>query len=132
MQQNIEGIWRLVYFQEQRANGEWEHAIDPEAHGTISYWPNGRMQVPRGGGGAGGDPLQRGASGGVWSRHILDPWVRSSEELARRHARFRMLPVRAVAHRRCEPRGLPLPLLMGLHHQSRCALERVCLTIDRP
>ncbi len=51
MSQEIQGVWRLVSFLEQRANGEWEHAIDAQAQGYISYWPNGRMQVLIGGGG---------------------------------------------------------------------------------
>ncbi len=50
MQDDIQGIWRLVSFLEQRADGDWEHAIDPAAQGYISYWPNGRMQVLIGGG----------------------------------------------------------------------------------
>ena len=41
----ILGIWRLVYFQIQGHDGQWAHAIDEGAHGHISYWPNGRMQV---------------------------------------------------------------------------------------
>ncbi len=45
MQHDIEGIWRLVHFQERRDDGTWEHAIDPDARGYISYWPNGWMQV---------------------------------------------------------------------------------------
>lgn len=50
MQQKIEGIWKLVSFLEQRPDGEWEHAMDDQAQGYISYWPNGRMQVLLGGG----------------------------------------------------------------------------------
>jgi len=45
----ILGIWRLVYFQIQGHDGQWAHAIDEGAHGHISYWPNGRMQVMMGG-----------------------------------------------------------------------------------
>lgn len=50
MRQSIEGIWRLVSFKQQGADGQWEHAIDELAQGFISYWPNGRMQVLIGGG----------------------------------------------------------------------------------
>ena len=49
MQQSIQGHWRLISFEEQRADGAWEAAIDPQAKGYISYWPNGRMQVLIGG-----------------------------------------------------------------------------------
>lgn len=48
--QDIEGIWRLVSFEEQQRDGSWGHAIDSQAQGCISYWPNGRMQVLIGGG----------------------------------------------------------------------------------
>ncbi len=48
-QNRIHGNWRLVSFLEQRADGDWEPALDAGAKGYISYWPNGRMQVLIGG-----------------------------------------------------------------------------------
>lgn len=50
MQHGIQGHWRLISFEEQRAGGAWEAAIDAGAKGCISYWPSGRMQVLIGGG----------------------------------------------------------------------------------
>jgi hypothetical protein len=47
--QDLHGIWRLARFEELR-NGAWVPAIDADAHGCISYWPNGRMHVLIGGG----------------------------------------------------------------------------------
>ena len=35
-------------FLEQRADGTWGPAFDEGAHGSIAYWPNGRMQVVMG------------------------------------------------------------------------------------
>lgn len=53
----LHGVWRLVSFREQRADGSWGDTWDAEAHGSISYWPNGRMQVAMG---AGDRPRLRG------------------------------------------------------------------------
>ena len=39
----------LAIDQIQGHDGQWAHAIDEGAHGHISYWPNGRMQVMMGG-----------------------------------------------------------------------------------
>ena len=44
----IEGHWRLLSFLEER-QGQWLPALDAQAQGFISYWPNGRMQVLIGG-----------------------------------------------------------------------------------
>lgn len=44
-QDGIVGHWRLLSFLEQRGDGRWEPALDAQARGYISYWPNGRMQV---------------------------------------------------------------------------------------
>ncbi len=44
-QSSLYGFWRLVSFLERDASGEWLHAMGPSAHGGISYWPGGRMQV---------------------------------------------------------------------------------------
>ena len=44
----ILGHWRLLSFTEQR-QGQWVPALDAQAQGFISYWPNGRMQVLIGG-----------------------------------------------------------------------------------
>ena len=41
----IQGMWRLVSYLEQRPDGQWGPALDAQAHGYISYWPNGHMQV---------------------------------------------------------------------------------------
>lgn len=53
----LHGIWRLVSFLEQRADAAWADAFDARAHGSIAYWPNGRMQVVMG---AGDRPRLRG------------------------------------------------------------------------
>lgn len=44
----LHGIWRLVSFLEQQPDGSWAPALDEGTHGTISYWPQGRMQVVMG------------------------------------------------------------------------------------
>jgi hypothetical protein len=53
----LHGIWRLVSFLEQRPDGGWGPAFDAATHGSISYWPNGRMQVVMG---SGDRPRMRG------------------------------------------------------------------------
>lgn len=44
-QSSLQGFWRLISFLECDATGAWVHAMGPSAHGGISYWPGGRMQV---------------------------------------------------------------------------------------
>lgn len=43
--QELTGHWRLVSFIEQHNGGSWNDALGPNAHGCISYWPTGHMQV---------------------------------------------------------------------------------------
>lgn len=43
--QRIVGHWRLRSFTEQQPDGSWADALGPNANGSISYWPDGRMQV---------------------------------------------------------------------------------------
>lgn len=44
----LHGLWRLLSFLQQQADGSWAPALDEAAHGTIGYWPQGRMQVVMG------------------------------------------------------------------------------------
>lgn len=43
--QRLHGHWRLVSFVEQQADGTWADYLGADAQGSISYWPNGQMQV---------------------------------------------------------------------------------------
>lgn len=43
--QRIVGHWQLLSFKEQRPDGSWADALGPNPKGSISYWPDGRMQV---------------------------------------------------------------------------------------
>ncbi len=41
----LHGIWRLRSYLEQQPDGQWRSALAEGAHGYISYWPQGVMQV---------------------------------------------------------------------------------------
>lgn len=39
------GLWRLLSFREQGADGGWRDAMGGDPLGFIGYWPNGHMSV---------------------------------------------------------------------------------------
>lgn len=91
MTDSIEGLWRLVSFEERRADGAWVHAIDEAAHGWIGYWPGGRMQVLIGGGAR---PRLRGA----WAQVPAEQKAQCLDAMVAYAGRYSVADDRVVHH----------------------------------